>query len=216
MPNQIPSTPKLTAFWNTAVEKKSFGHPLPASVVSHFCKPGRVLDFGCGTGRLAGQLVREGFDVAGIDSSIGMLNKAQSNLSNCDFRLYEGSLSWDSNDFDAVMLVALLTSVPNRGDQARVIGETTRVLKVGGYIFVSDMPIQWSNRYVSRYKNGMKKYNDFGVFEIPNGGIVRHHQLSYFLQLMSPFYTLMLEPYEVTTMNGNQATAIRYLGQLQS
>ena len=41
---------------------------------------GPVLDLACGTGRLAILLAREGFEVAGIDQSAGMLNQFREKL----------------------------------------------------------------------------------------------------------------------------------------
>lgn len=42
------------------------------------CPPGsRVIDLGCGTGRLTQKLVERGYDVIGIDPSSSMLEKAK-------------------------------------------------------------------------------------------------------------------------------------------
>lgn len=56
-------------------------------------QPGRkALDVGIGTGQLAGQLAREGFDVWGVDFSMDMLEMARSQAP--DARL----LQWDFSD----------------------------------------------------------------------------------------------------------------------
>ena len=93
------------------------------------------------------------------------------------------------------------------------MGELKRVLKPGGYLFVSDLPLQWSHDYLARYHQGSKRYGQYGVFDLADGGVVRHHELGYFMQLMSGFKTLEMETHDVITMNGNPAQAVRYLGQ---
>lgn len=83
------------------------------------------------------------------------------------------------------------------------------------YAFVSDMPLQWSRRYLARYADGLNRYGQYGVFDLLEGGTVRHHQLEYFLDVVSEFESLALEPHEVITMNGNCAQAFRYVGQVR-
>lgn len=57
--------------------------PLAAADVAfcerHFAVPGRLIDLGCGTGRLAIRFARLGHDVVGIDLSDEMLKQAKSN-----------------------------------------------------------------------------------------------------------------------------------------
>ena len=43
-------------------------------------RPGRILELGCGTGRVLLALAREGFEVAGLDANAGMLARASRNL----------------------------------------------------------------------------------------------------------------------------------------
>lgn len=50
-----------------------------ASFVAGLLEPGRrVLDAGCGTGRVARELARRGFDVVGVDNDASMLEQARS------------------------------------------------------------------------------------------------------------------------------------------
>ena len=76
------------------------------------------------------------------------------------------------------------------------------------------MPLQWATRYLERYRAGADRYGQYGVFDLPGGGVVRHHELSYFTQLTSGFTPLEMETHDITTMNGNSAQAIRYVGRL--
>lgn len=51
-------------------------------------------------------------------------------------------------------------------------------------------------------------------FNLADGGVVRHHDLGYFMRLLDGFTLLALETHPITTMNGNPAQAIRYVGKL--
>ncbi|MEM6353247.1 MAG: class I SAM-dependent methyltransferase [Cyanobacteria bacterium P01_D01_bin.14] len=214
MPETIPATSKLTDFWDSAAGQRAFGHPIPDRVIeAYFPSSGKVLDVGCGYGRLTQQLADSGFAVSGTDASQAMLDAAKDNAPACEFRRCTTTLPWEGHTFDVAILVTLLTSVPAEADQRELVGEVFRVLKPGGHVFVSDMPLQWAKRYQTRYAEGLKRYGEYGVFDLPNGGTVRHHQLAYFLDLMSGFEMLLLEPHAVTTMNGNSAQAFRYVGR---
>ena len=71
---------------------------------------GRVLDVACGTGRVTGLLVNEGFDeVVGTDVSTAMMEVAQRRLPHVEF--FQGDathLPVDDQSFDAVTCIGLL------------------------------------------------------------------------------------------------------------
>lgn len=58
---------------------------LEALVLKDFPKGTRMLDLCCGTGQLAGELTRQGYEVTGIDSSDGMLKYARLNAPTTPF-----------------------------------------------------------------------------------------------------------------------------------
>ena len=215
MTDSIPSSSQLIGYWDSSAESKEFRHPLPDAVIDkYFPADGNVLDIGCGQGRLAAYLAEKGFSVSGTDTSPAMLEQAKKNAPNCEFRNCRSELIWEDNTFDVVLLVTLLTSVPMDLEQRQIMAEVKRVLKPGGYLFVSDLPMQWSKRYLDRYADGLKRYGQYGVFDIEDGGVVRHHEMTYFMKLMARFDCQEIETHEVTTMTGNQAEAIRYVGKL--
>ena len=41
---------------------------------------GILLDLGCGTGSMSVEMAKKGFEVIGVDSSVGMLNAAQQKM----------------------------------------------------------------------------------------------------------------------------------------
>ena len=217
MTNNIPSSSQLVAYWDSIASIKKFRHPLPKETVEkYFPKDGKVLDVGCGYGRQLKELSDAGFSVAGTDTSSAMLAQAKETAPAADLQQCRSDLPWADDTFDVVLLVTLLTSVPFDLEQRKIVSEVKRVLKPSGYVFVSDLPLQWSDRYLLRYQEGAKRYGQYGVFDLDDGGTVRHHEMSYFMQLMSDFECLELTTHEVETMNGNQAGAVRFVGQLAS
>ena len=66
--------------------------------------PARVLDAGCGTGRVAVRLHELGYDVVGVDADASMVEVARAEAPGLDWRVADlASLSLDA-DFDLVVL----------------------------------------------------------------------------------------------------------------
>ncbi len=215
MAENIPSSSQLIKYWDASATSKEFKHPIPKPLIDQYFPAGaKVLDVGCGQGRLASYLAQMGFAVSGTDTSTAMLAQARKNVLDCEFRECRSSeLTYDDSTFDVAIAVTLLTSVPFDLEQRQIMSEIKRVLKPDGCLFISDLPLQWSARYLDRYKSGQKRYGQYGVFDLDDGGVVRHHGLGYFMQLVSGFTTLEMETHEVVTMNGNEAQAVRYVGK---
>ena len=98
---------------------------------------GRILDFGCGTGRISRWLASHGWDVAGIDISPGMLTKAKEltpSSAPVSFLEYDGlHIPYDDEQFDAVVTVYVLQYPIKYPDSLVLIAnELHRVLKPGG------------------------------------------------------------------------------------
>jgi len=216
MPQPVPASSQLIPYWNESATTKEFRHPIPDSIISNYFPSGAaIIDIGCGQGRLCKQLSDMGFSLSGTDTSAAMLEQAKKTAPNCEFRQsQDGKIPWNDDSFEVAIAVTLFISVPAETEQQQLISEVKRVLKPNGLLFISDMPLQWSTRYIERYQKGLQRYGQYGVFALPSGNVVRHHELSYFMQLVSGFNTLEIETHNVTTMNSNSAQAIRYIGRL--
>lgn len=90
----------------------------------------RVLDLGCGKGRFAGPLARQGAKVMGVDLSAGMLAQGEG------FARVRGtgrSLPFADATFDALISVEVFEHLADRGE---VLSECRRVLRPGGVLVV--------------------------------------------------------------------------------
>ena len=70
--------------WSRATTSRCAASPLAAADVA-FCErafptPGRLLDLGCGTGRLCVHFAAKGYECVGVDLSEEMLAQAKDNL----------------------------------------------------------------------------------------------------------------------------------------
>ena len=96
MAENIPSSSQLIKYWDASATSKEFRHPIPEPLIKkYFPTGGKVLDIGCGQGRLAKYLADMGFSVAGTDTSTAMLEQAKKNVPGCEFRECRSSeLTW--------------------------------------------------------------------------------------------------------------------------
>jgi SAM-dependent methyltransferase len=99
---------------------------------------GRVLDVGCGTGALAGWIQRAGYDVTGVDASVGMLAQARDNGSGAVFAAYATALPFPDDSFDLALSVATMHHLETEERVAGTIAEMGRVVRGSGYVLIWD------------------------------------------------------------------------------
>ncbi|GIH02743.1 hypothetical protein Rhe02_08100 [Rhizocola hellebori] len=129
------------AYWNTAGAAKVFTHPLDRSWLGGVDRGARVVDYGCGYGRLTAELADAGFsNVTGVDVSQALIGRArQQNPALHFYALTDPpTLHEPTDSVDVVLLFAVLTCVPSDDDQRRLIDELARVLRPGGLLYISD------------------------------------------------------------------------------
>jgi SAM-dependent methyltransferase len=91
----------------------------------------KVLDFGCGTGRLAAWLIRSGADVDGVDTTAEMVDVARRLVPQGRFRTVDGeTLPFADGYFDLVVSVGVLQYYV--GADVTVAREIARVLRADG------------------------------------------------------------------------------------
>jgi len=112
----------------------------------------RVLDAGCGTGRVAIELAARGFSVVGMDLDEGMLGAARAKAP--DLRwiladLSEASSHLDS-EFDLVALAGNVMIFVARGTEATVLSELVSHLVRGG-LLVAGFQLSTGRLTLARY-----------------------------------------------------------------
>src|ERR1019366_9600295 len=115
-----------TGYWNRVAAEKHFSHPLKLDWLrQHLKPPARILDHGCGYGRLLDQLSEAGYrDVVGTDFSEKMLVQCRSRSPHLTLVRNDGrTLPFRDRTFDGVLLFPVLTCVPADIDQRELIAE---------------------------------------------------------------------------------------------
>ena len=202
-------------YWNTAGTQKPFAHPLNLRRVRQWLTTdSRILDFGCGYGRCLGELLQEEYsDLIGLDFSPAMIAAARAQFPDITFQeIHSLSIPLPDASVDGVLLFSVLTCIPTDEGQRTLVSELRRVLRRGGLLYISDLWLQPDERNLTRYTRDQQKYGIYGVFDLPEGITVRHHDPKWIETLTKEFDMVALDQVEVVTMNGNPAHAFQWFG----
>jgi SAM-dependent methyltransferase len=202
-------------YWDSKAENQSFAHPLNPDWLEPLPKTARILDYGCGYGRVVAELVAAGWpETVGLDFSPAMIDRGRREHPGLDLRcLSAPPLDEPAGSFDAVLVFAVLTAIPSDKDQDALMAELRRVLKPGGLLYVSDYPLQTDDRYLGRYAAGMARHGIYGVWDREDGGVFRHHPHERLDSLLAGFDTLGRREIATVTLSGSPAVAIQILAR---
>lgn len=98
----------------------------------------KVLDLGCGNGRLLGMLKDKRINYIGFDASEKLIEIAKKNYPQADFRV-GGSLAlpFPADFFDKIFSIRVLPHIPSKEFRLRFMKEARRVLKPGGLLILT-------------------------------------------------------------------------------
>ncbi len=202
-------------YWNKVADKKEFTTPFQFDEFKKIVKEDAlILDVGCGYGRTLEQLYENGyFNLVGVDFSERMIERGKQRYPHLNLRVKkEKEIEFDDNSCDAVILFAVLTCIVNNEEQMELLKEIKRVLKPNGIIYINDFLLNTDERNLKRYEDFKEKYEEYGVFELPEGAVVRHHNINWVEKCIAPFEKIKLEQVDYTTMNGNKSKGYYFLG----
>lgn len=203
-------------YWNSVSASKNFTTPFQADeFAEHVAKDALIADIGCGYGRTMEELRIRGYEnLVGFDFSEGMIERGKAQFPYLDLRVMsEGSIGLADETAAAVILFAVLTCIADDAGQEKLIAEIRRILKPGGILYVNDFLLNSDERNVSRYVKFASVYGAYGVFELPEGAVCRHHSEEHIKELLAGFDALRFEHLTFTTMNGNRSNGFYFIGE---
>jgi ubiquinone/menaquinone biosynthesis C-methylase UbiE len=204
------------AYWNKVAEDKEFPTPFQINLFKKFVSVEmKILDVGCGYGRTLNELNNQGFrNLTGIDYAQNMINRGLRKYPYLNLEKNNGeNLSYPNDEFDAVILIGVLTSNIEDDKQEKLISEIDRLLKDQGILYLADFLINTDERNIRRYSKYKNKYGIYGVFELPEGAVLRHHTISHIFKLTKDFNELSFQETVYNTMNGHRSNGFYYIGK---
>lgn len=208
---------KQDEYWNSVSQKKEFTTPFQAEAFSKFVKrDSRILDVGCGYGRTLNELYHNGYqNLIGLDFSSGMIERGKQQFPYLDLRVKENdTIALPDRSVDTVILFAVLTCIQTNDKQEQLLKEIKRVLKPQGILYVNDFLLNTDERNLSRYEKFKEIYGTYGVFELPEGAVCRHHDEAWIKHLLNSFSELEYSHLTFTTMNGHKSNGFYFIGDL--
>jgi ubiquinone/menaquinone biosynthesis C-methylase UbiE len=138
--------------WDKVAEQVNFNLEIDWDRLPDFINTkARVLDFGCGYGRVCKQLNQCGYlNVVGADPSSAMIARGH--------RIYpelsllhssETRLPFDDDSFDAIVACAVFTSIPSSKEREDAAEEIARVFKPGGILHISEFSASEEREFMS-------------------------------------------------------------------
>ncbi|MDU9693994.1 class I SAM-dependent methyltransferase [Priestia aryabhattai] len=209
---------KQRKYWDEVANNKNFTTPFRHDLFSKYVNQNAViLDYGCGYGRSLVELKNMGYkNLHGVDFSKEMIKRAILNSEEINYQVVtSGKLPYPTNYFDSVLLFAVLTCLHSDEEQNKILNELKRVLKPNGIIYVNDFLLNDDERNKNRYEKFYSKYNTYGVFELPDGAILRHHNTERTYEWGNDFEQLEYQTVEYVTMNNNRSNGLVYMGKLR-
>ena len=125
-----PAPATLTA--QNFVSRRRFAIQL---IEARLPKGSKILDVGCGTGHLAAELARRGYDTWGTDLSAGMVEYARTNYNQDRYQVGDiEKIPFPDNFFDGIVCLGVVEYLAN--DDA-ALSEMHRVLRPGGFAVIT-------------------------------------------------------------------------------
>ncbi|MEP5231874.1 MAG: class I SAM-dependent methyltransferase [Alloalcanivorax sp.] len=154
----------------------------------------KVLDFGCGYGRIVKDLAECGYtDMTGIDPSHTMVERGRKILPGFSLlHSSEGVLPFEDHSFDAVVACAVFTCITSLEERAKAVAEIARVLKHGGILHIAEFCSE----------EGM-------VFTSGLGIPMRHSRAGELRELFGGFQCVHDEVIGASTMSGEKSQSYR-------
>ncbi len=130
-------------------------------IFKNYLKNGqKVLDLGCGNGRLVELFNDFDVDYLGVDYSENLIAQAKNNFPSKKFEVQDAlDLNFEHGQFDVVLCTAVLNHIP-KNQQKTFIENIRKVLKPGGILLLSNWSLWNVKSKKSVWKSKVTKFRD--------------------------------------------------------
>ena len=163
---------------------------------------GRILDYGCGYGRISELLFRRGHtDLVGVDTSAAMIARARQSCPDVFFTQLDSYKTPFANDhFNGIVVCAVLSCTPDVELRQNIIRELARVLAPGGVIHFSEFLLSPT----IAYQEGSVHQSSIGVQ-------MKHFSSEELESALAVFHKEAVSISHSTSLTGEKIPAIHYL-----
>ncbi|MFI9718919.1 class I SAM-dependent methyltransferase [Streptomyces sp. NPDC052396] len=203
-------------YWETTGAACTFTHEPDPGLLARWLDPGdRILDYGCGYGRLLARLTELGYrDVQGVEPSAALIARAARSHPGLRItRLTSLPLPFPDGSFDAALLFAVLTSVADPAAREETMAELSRLLRPGGVLYLSDVPLQSDELSLDRYRRAAA--GPYGTFRTEDGGVFVHQPPEAFQELLARhgFTELVRQQDTTPALHGGTTTRVQFIAR---
>lgn len=224
MTGSTPNEPSYSV-WKSIDYQPAIADLLPGRLVSFLNPSSLLLDAGCNTGGVVLFLAEQGHVCTGIDINPNAIQTAKERASH---QRLSSSISFAVADirdfsastrFDAILMVRLLTCVPQYADWRAALDRAFALLRPGGVLYIHDFVCDpGSPVYGSRYTQGTARGWRPGNFAVQNASgelifIAHHHSAADIAEISALYETLLLEQHDSLSMNGNPCRMFEFIGR---
>ncbi|HPX88639.1 MAG TPA: methyltransferase domain-containing protein [Methylophilaceae bacterium] len=191
--------------WDKVASEISFSlEPDLKKLATLINKDAKILDYGCGYGRVTANLHEDGYkNTTGVDTSIGMIRRGLKQYPMLDLQYIESYRIPDGlGKFDVILLCAVLTCVPNRECRLKITEAVNEALNEDGIFYC-----------VEFHKSDAINYSPFGTFSSSFNVEMKHFLPNEISEELAIFDEIICSVSEATTMTGTKINAIHYLGK---
>lgn len=171
-------------------------------------KESNILDYGCGKGRVLEYLKNTGFNhLTGCEPLSCLAETAREVHNNVDILHDPRKLPYPASYFDAVLLIAVLSSVIPKKERHDLIKRLRYITSDQGKMIVGDFGVSNEAIYIERYRK-CKHIEPF-TFETEDGIFIHHFGLGEIEELFTGLFAI--EEVKITqakSIHGRQLNAL--------
>lgn len=163
--------------WTSVTRAATFTTPLiPDRILDTLAKESSILDFGCGYGRIIGQLLAGGYTrITGVEPSAHLIAQLERDIGphSAGLELLVGSHDrLEGRTFDHAILCGVIEYFTAPSDRDDLVRSLARAIVPGGSLYLETFVLDEDNR--GRYAEAKARGHPDGTMLLENGLIVRH------------------------------------------